>query len=124
VHKDKVETKKVARDRIRKRIRKKIHGTSEKPRIFVYKSNKYIYVQVINDDDGKILATASTLEKEFRDKNKNTRNLKASQQLGDILATRLKKNKIKQVVFDRGFYPYHGRVKVLAEALRKSGVSF
>ena len=124
MHKDKVDIKKTARGRIRKRIRKKIHGTGEKPRIFVYKSNKYIYAQVINDDEGKIMAAASTLEKEFRDKNKNTRNLKASQHLGDILASRLKKIKIKQIVFDRGFYPYHGRIKVLAEALRKSGVSF
>lgn len=122
--KNNVEIKKTARLRIRKRIRKKISGTSEKPRVMVTRSNRYIYVQAIDDDAGKILATASTLEKEFKEENKNTKNRKASQVLGDIVAKRLKKIKIEQIVFDRGIYPYHGRIKNLAEAMRKGGLVF
>ena len=124
VFKNNVEIRKTARQRIRKRIRKKISGTSEKPRVMITRSNRYIYVQVIDDEAGKVLASASTLEKEFKEENKNTKNSKASQVLGDIVAKRLKKIKIKQIVFDRGIYPYHGRIKNLAEAMRKGGLVF
>ena len=124
MYKNNVEIRKTARQRIRKRIRKKISGTSEKPRVMITRSNRYIYVQAIDDDNGKVLAAASTLEKEFKEKHKNTKNSKASQVLGDIVAKRLKKIKVEQVVFDRGIYPYHGRIKTLAEAMRKGGLVF
>lgn len=124
MYKDKVELKKKSKERKRKRIRKKIGGTSEKPRVHVFKSNRYVYAQVIDDDNGNILASVSTLEKEFREKNENYKNMKASQILGELLAKRLKRKKIEKVVFDRGVYPYHGRIKALAEAMRKGGLIF
>lgn len=122
--KDKVIVKKKARERIRRRIRKKIQGNSETPRVYVFKSNRYIYTQVIDDENGRVLASASTLEKEFRGKQKNTKNIEASKLLGEIMAKRLKQKKIKKIVFDRGFSPYHGRVKELAEAMREGGLIF
>jgi large subunit ribosomal protein L18 len=124
MYEDNVQLKKKAKGRIRKRIRKKISGTPDKPRVFVFKSNRFIYVQVIDDENGAVLASASTLEKEFKEANKNTKNLKASQKLGENLAKKLKAKKIKNIVFDRGVYPYHGRIKSLAEALRKGGLTF
>ncbi len=124
MYKDSVSLKKTARSRIRKRIRKKISGSPERPRAFVYKSNRHIYIQVIDDQNGNVLASASTLEKEFKEKNKNSKNIDASQTVGKLIASKLKKNKIKTVVFDRGLYPYHGRVKTLAEAMRKEGIIF
>lgn len=113
-----------SRRRIRKRIRKKIRGTAERPRVFVFKSNRYLYTQAIDDDTGTVLASASSMEKEYREKKKKTKNLEASKTVGEMIAKRLKKKKIKQVVFDRGAYPYHGRVKALAEAMRKEDLIF
>ena len=124
MYKDKVELKKKAKGRIRRSIRKKISGTVERPRIFVFKSNRYVYVQVINDEDGKVMASASTLEKGFREKSKNFKNQKACQALGEVLAKRMKEKKIGTAIFDRGIYPYHGRIKVLADSIRKGGVIF
>jgi len=124
VFKDKVELKKKAKERIRKRIRKKIIGTGERPRVFVFKSNRYVYAQVINDEDGTVLTSASTLEKNFRGKNKSYKNQEACQALGEILSKRMKEKKIKTVIFDRGIYPYHGRIKVLADSVRKGGIIF
>jgi large subunit ribosomal protein L18 len=124
VFKDKVTLKKSAKGRIRKRIRKKIQGTSERPRLLVTRSNRYLYVQAIDDVNGKVLSAASTLEKGFREKHKVFNNKQASQQLGEIAAQRLKQKKIKTVVFDRGIYPYHGCIKTLAEAMRKGGLVF
>jgi len=124
VYKDKVELKKKAKGRIRKRIKKKIRGTSERPRVFIFKSNRYIYAQVINDEDGKVITSASTLEKNFRERSKNSKNREACQFLGEILTKRLKERKIKTIIFDRGIYPYHGRIKVLADSVRKGGIIF
>jgi len=124
VLKDKVKSKEEAKIRIRSRIRKTVRGTAERPRIFVYKSNRYIYTQAVNDDNGNILASACTLEKGFRDVNKNFKNVQSCEKLGEILAQRLKEKKIEKVVFDRGIYPYHGRIKALAEAMRKGGLVF
>ncbi len=124
MYKNKVSLKKIAKKRKRKRIRKKIGGTQERPRVHVFKSNRYIYAQAVNDENGSVLASASSLEKEFREKNKNYKNIPTSQALGETLAKRLKKKKIERVVFDRGIYPYHGRIKALAEAMRKGGLTF
>ncbi len=124
MYKDKVTARKAKRMRIRRRIRKKISGTSERPRVLVGRSNRYLCVQAIDDTKGMTLASASTLEKEFREKNKNTKNMEASQKLGELITKRLKEKKIKNIVFDRDFFPYHGRVKHLAEAMRKGGLKF
>ncbi len=122
--KQKVVLKKEGRKRIRKRIRKKIRGTAERPRVFVSKSNRYIYSQAIDDETGRILAAASSLEKEYRVKNKKTKNIETSKAVGEMMAKRLKDKKVKKVVFDRGVYPYHGRIKAMAEAMRKEGLIF
>ena len=122
--KDKVVVKRKAKNKIRKRIRKKISGRPERPRVLVVRTNRYLYVQAIDDLNGVVLAAASTLEKEFKEKNKDFKNKKASQALGRIVAQRLKKKKIERIVFDRGVYPYHGRIKTLAEAMREGGLIF
>jgi large subunit ribosomal protein L18 len=124
VLKDKTKEKKVRDDRLRKRIRERIEGTPERPRLHVFKSNAYIYTQVIDDRKGSVLLTASTLEKEFREKAKSTKNRDACSLLGEMLGQRLKAAKIEKVVFDRGTHPYHGRIKTLAEAIRKEGIQF
>jgi large subunit ribosomal protein L18 len=124
VLKDKSKVRKKIKMRIRRRIRAKIHGSAERPRVFILKSNRYIYAQAFNDDARTVLASACTLEKAFKEKSKNTKNKDACQSLGQVLAERLKEKKIERVVFDRGTYPYHGRVKTFAEALRKGGLAF
>ena len=116
--------KEESKRKIRLRIRKKIRGTAERPRVYVFKSNRYLYTQAIDDLTGTVLASASSVEKEYREKRKKTKNIEASRTVGEMIAKRLKKKKIKQVVFDRGVYPYHGRVKALAEAMRKEGLTF
>ncbi len=124
MHKDKVSLKKTASERIRKRIRKKISGTPERPRVLVTRSNRYLYVQAIDDVNGRVLSSASTLEKAFREKQKSYKNGEACKLLGDVVAKRLKEKKIKTIVFDRGIHPYHGRIKNLADAMREGGLVF
>jgi large subunit ribosomal protein L18 len=124
VLKQKTVLKKEARKRIRRRIRKKITGTAERPRVFILKSNRYIYTQAIDDETGRVLTAASSLEKEYRDKKQKTKDIKASKAVGEMMAKRLKEKKVKKIVFDRGVYPYHGRIRALAEAMRKEGLIF
>jgi large subunit ribosomal protein L18 len=124
VLKSKTEIKKVRKQRIRKRISKKFRGIPKKPRVLVIKSNRYIYTQVIDDYSGKVIASASTLQKDLREKASSLKNKEACSLLGSTLARRLKEKNITTIVFDRGIYPYHGRVKTLAEALRAEGISF
>jgi large subunit ribosomal protein L18 len=124
VLKDKSIVKSETKDRIRARIRKTVRGTAERPRLHVYKSNRYVYTQAVNDDTGTILAAASTLEKDFQAAAKNTKNLAGCEKLGELMAQRLREKNIDKIVFDRGIYPYHGRIKALAEALRKGGLTF
>ncbi len=122
--KDKLIIKQETKARIRQRIRKTVRGTADRPRVHVFKSNKYVYTQAINDDNGTVLAAASTVEKEFRAVSKNTKNLASCEKLGELMARRLRERKIESIVFDRGVYPYHGRIKALADALRKGGLTF
>jgi len=124
VYKNKVFIKKKTKERKRKRLRKKINGTAERPRVYVFKSNKYIYAQVFDDNNATVLTSASTLDKEFRGKNKNTKNNQAARLLGEILAKKMKLKKIDKIIFDRGIYPYHGRIRALAEAMRGKGLIF
>ncbi|MCJ7588276.1 MAG: 50S ribosomal protein L18 [Candidatus Aminicenantes bacterium] len=122
--KDKSQVKTEKKIRIRKRIRKKIRGAEARPRVHVFKSNRYLYAQAVDDDRRAVLAAASSLEKTFKEKAKNTKNREACGLLGEILAQRLLAKNVKTIVFDRGRYPYHGRIKALAEGLRKGGLVF
>jgi large subunit ribosomal protein L18 len=114
-------------DKLRKRlrrkisIRKKIKCSPERPRLTIYKSNRYTYLQVIDDSQGRTIVAASNLEKELK-KIKNT--VKEIGKLGEIMGDRLKKKNIGAIVFDRNAYPYHGIVRSVAEGVRKAGIQF
>ena len=103
------------------RVRKKIIGTPERPRLSVYKSLTGIYAQIIDDVNGKTLVAASTLDKEVKTK---ASNIEAAKEVGALVAKRATKAGIKTIVFDRGGYQYHGKVKALAEAAREGGLEF
>ena len=113
--------RKLERARRHTRVRNKISGTAERPRLCVYRSNNNIYVQVIDDVAAKTLASASTLDKEVKAKHANK---EAAKEVGTLIAKRAQDKKIKTVVFDRGGYIYHGVVKELAEAAREAGLEF
>lgn len=108
------------RTRIRRRIRKKVSGTAERPRLAVFRSNKQIYAQVIDDVNGNTLAAASSLKLETKGKNKTD----VAGLVGTAIAEACKGAGIETVIFDRGGYLYHGRVKSLADAARESGLKF
>jgi large subunit ribosomal protein L18 len=110
-----------ARLRRKRRIRKKMSGTAEKPRLSVYRSLNHIYAQVIDDDTGTTLASASSLAKGFD--GSGSKSEKASR-VGTLIAERCQAQGIKQVVFDRGGYLYHGRVQAVADAAREAGLEF
>lgn len=113
--------RKFERTRRHIRVRRKISGTAERPRLCVYRSNTNIYAQVIDDVAGKTLVSASTLDKEVKTKKANK---EAAKEIGSLIAKRAKDAKISNVVFDRGGYVYHGVVKELAEAAREGGLKF
>ena len=117
----KKEAKSIARVRRHERVRAKISGTAECPRLCVFRSNKNIAVQVIDDVAGNTLVAASTLDKEIKTK---ASNIEAAKEVGELIAKRAIKAGIKNVVFDRGGYIYHGKVKALAEAAREAGLEF
>lgn len=106
------------------RIRRRLFGTAERPRLNVYRSSKHIYVQLIDDMEGKTLAAASTLDPELKGEIKNGGNIEAATKVGELIAKRAKDKGITNVVFDRGGYLYHGRVKALADAAREGGLEF
>ena len=110
------------RKRIHKRVRKKISGTADRPRLNIYRSNKNIYAQLIDDQAGETLISASTQDKDF--KLDSTANVEAASKVGELIATRAKEKEIETVVFDRGGYLYHGRVKAVAEGAREAGLEF
>ena len=112
------------RQRIHGRIRKRLRGIPERPRLSVFRSLKHIYAQVIDDAAGKTLASASSLEKELRGSLKTGANVAAAKEVGKRLAARAKEQGVKKVVFDRGGYLFHGRVKALADAAREGGLEF
>ena len=114
----------VERKRRHARVRTKISGTAECPRLCVFRSNKNITVQVIDDTKGITLASASTLDKEVRANIKKSSTVEAAGFIGKLIAERATKSGISEVVFDRGGYIYHGRVKALAEAAREAGLKF
>ncbi len=104
------------------RFRDKVQGTKEIPRLSVFRSNSNIFAQIIDDEKAKTLVSASSIDKEL--KLANGGNIDAAKKVGELLAKRAKKAKIKEVKFDRGGYLYHGRVKALAEEARKNGLEF
>ena len=113
--------RKAERQRRHLRVRRKISGTAECPRLCVFRSNSNIYVQVIDDVKGVTLAQASTLDKEVKTKHSNKQ---AAKEVGALIAKRAIEKNIKEVVFDRGGYIYHGVVKELADAAREGGLEF
>jgi len=114
--------RRTVRRRIRHRIRKKISGSASRPRVAVFRSGKHIYAQAIDDECGKTLAFASTQDAALRGDAAKGWNQEAAKLVGSAMAERLKAAGIKTVVFDRGGYVYHGRVKALAEAMREAGL--
>ncbi len=116
--------RKAARRRIRHRIRRKISGTANRPRLAVFRSLKHIYVQAIDDEQGRTLAHASTQDPALRGKVGSAANREAAKQVGEAIAHKLKDAGIESVVFDRGGFVFHGRVKALAEAVRAGGLKF
>ncbi len=112
------------RGRIHNRIRRKISGNSRRPRLCVFRSLNHIYAQIVDDSEGKTLVSASTVEKVVRGDLKNPGNIQAAKAVGKAVADRARAKGIETVVFDRGGYLYHGRVRALAEAARESGLKF
>jgi large subunit ribosomal protein L18 len=117
-------SKNVVRKRIHARIRKKIQGTAERPRLNIFRSLDHIYAQIIDDGKGVTLVSASSLDKEIRPVNKAGGSAAGAKIVGAAIAKRAKSKGIETVVYDRGGYNYHGRVKVLAEAAREAGLKF
>jgi large subunit ribosomal protein L18 len=114
-------TRRQARNTRHARVRKRVRGTGERPRLAVYRSNKYIYAQVIDDTEGRTLVAASSQEPDLRG---DRLNVETAARVGAMLGSRAKDAGVSAVVFDRGGYKYHGRVKALAEAAREAGLEF
>lgn len=106
------------------RVRKKIQGTTERPRLNIFRSSKHMYAQLIDDVKGVTIASASTQDKELKESIGNGGNVEAARKVGALIAERAKKSGVQQVVFDRGGYLYHGRVQALADAAREAGLEF
>ncbi|MCL6454779.1 MAG: 50S ribosomal protein L18 [Alicyclobacillus sp.] len=118
------EDRNLARKRRHLRVRSRIEGTAQRPRLNVFRSNKHIYAQVIDDITGRTLVQASTLDKELREGLGNGGNVEAARKVGELVAKRALEKGVSTVVFDRGGYLYHGRVQALADAAREAGLQF
>ena len=116
--------KEQARLKRKKRVRSQIRGTTERPRLNVFRSLKHIYAQAIVDTTGETVASASTLSPEVRETLKHSGNVDSAKKVGELIAKKCVEKGIKKVVFDRNGYLYHGRIKALAEAARASGLIF
>ena len=117
------QARRTGRIRRHRRVRKKIHGTAARPRLAVFRSNRHLSVQVIDDDAGSTLAAASTLEADQRSAGSGA-SVDAATRVGQLIAERTKAAGIEQVVFDRGGFAYHGRIAAVASAARESGLEF
>lgn len=120
----KKESRKEIREKKHYKLRNRFSGTTERPRLAVYRSNDHIYAQIIDDAAGKTLVAAGTVEKDVRAALKNTDNVEAASYIGELVAKRAAEKGITKVVFDRGGYIYQGKVAALAEAARKAGLEF
>ena len=120
--------KKTSRSEVRenkhRRIRSRLAGTPEKPRLAVFRSNNHMYAQVIDDEAGNTIVSASTVQEDVKKGLDKTNNVEAAKKLGEVIAKKALDNGIKTVVFDRGGYIYQGKVKALAEAAREAGLEF
>jgi large subunit ribosomal protein L18 len=120
--------KKTSRSEVRqnkhRRIRSRLSGTPEKPRLSVFRSNNHMYAQVIDDEAGNTIVSASTVQEDVKKGLDKTNNVEAAKKLGEVIAKKALDNGIKTVVFDRGGYIYQGKVKALAEAAREAGLEF
>ncbi len=116
--------RKANQQRIHKRIRKRVSGTAARPRLSVHFSGKHVYAQVIDDDAGRTLAAASTTEDGIAGKGKAAANRVTAEKVGKTIAERLLATKVEKVIFDRGGFLYHGKVKALADAARAGGLKF
>jgi large subunit ribosomal protein L18 len=116
--------KNVSRLKRHLRVRKKIEGTTLRPRLNIFRSSKHMYAQIIDDQKGVTLAAASTLDKELAEAVSNGGNVDSARQVGALIAKRAKELGVEKVVFDRGGYLYHGRVQALADAAREAGLEF
>ena len=114
-----MKNRRAARDRRHRRVRKKVRGTHQRPRLAVFRSNRYIYAQVIDDDRGHTLAAASSQEPSLRGRTLST---ETAAEVGRLVADRAGAAGVEEVVFDRGGYPFHGRIQALADAARESGL--
>jgi large subunit ribosomal protein L18 len=119
-------SKDAVRRRVHSRIRKKMQGSDERPRLNVYRSLNHIYAQVIDDANGLTIVSASTAsgKKESKGKKRTGGNVASAKEIGKLIAQRAQEKGVKQVVFDRGGYLYHGRIKALADAAREAGLEF
>ncbi len=119
-----MKTKEDIRARIHRRIRKKISGTPERPRLAVFRSQAHIYAQVIDDGTGKTVCSASSLDETLKKDAKRGANVASAKAVGTLIATRAREKGVEAVVFDRGGFQYHGRIKALADAAREGGLKF
>ena len=119
-----IKKKRMSHLRRRKRVRHKISGTGNRPRLSVFRSLKHIYAQLINDELGATIVEASTLSPELKETGASGGNMEAAQRVGALLAQKAKQQEIQVAIFDRGGHLYHGRIKALAEAAREEGLKF
>ena len=117
-------TKEDIRTRIHRRIRKRMTGTADRPRLAIFRSQAHIYAQVINDETGTTLCTASSLDEVLKKDMKRGATVNAAKAVGKLIADRAKEKSVERVVFDRGGFLYHGRIKALADAAREGGLQF
>ena len=121
---DKAKRKQFSYLRRKKRVRRKVNGTIERPRLAVNRSLKHIYAQIIDDENGVTLAHASSLSPELKDNTTDSGKIEIAQNVGQLIAQKAKERNIEGVIFDRAGYLYHGRIKALAEAAREGGLKF
>ena len=117
-----ISSKVLAKERRKKRIRKKVWGNKDRPRLCIYKSNRYIYAQLIDDAQGTTLSSVCSIK--YEEKKINCKSVSIARKLGEKLGKIAMEKGIERIVFDRSYYPYHGRIKALAEGVRKQGVEF
>jgi large subunit ribosomal protein L18 len=120
----KTNPKVIARRRRKKRFVKKMRGTSERPRLCVYRSNKHIYAQIVDDQETRTIAAVSTLSKELASLGDKRASKEAAQKVGELIARKARERNIDKVVFDRNGFLYHGRVQAVADAAREAGLEF
>jgi large subunit ribosomal protein L18 len=119
-----LKTRAEAREHRHRRVRKRVRGTAQRPRLNVFRSAEHIYAQIVDDESGHTLVAASTIDPEVRARVKGLPKIERAKVVGELVARRALNKGIRQVVFDRGGYTYHGRVKALADASREAGLEF